>query len=630
MSDSVTYTWGTVTPESGVTYECRLEPFNAWGPCSGSMSFTGIDHGTYTFSVRAIDAFGNRDETPATRALRVDRIFPDTELVTGPPALTTELPAVFSFRSLAADATAFECRLSGPTQSDWASCDSGTKAYAQLADGSYTFAVRAVDAAGNRDLEPATRTFELDRTGPAAPTVRTPADGSWSASATLRLTGATGANQTVEVRGDGVPVTTTADGAGAWGIDLPALAEGAHRLIVTTLDVAGNRSAEATVTVHIDTVAPDTTIDSGPDAPTRGTSAKFTFSGDAGFQCRLDQGAWTACVSPLALDAVPEGRHTLAVRAVDRAGNLDPSPAERAFTIDRTAPAPPVVTAPAADAWSTSGRVTLTGTAELGARVTVTDRFAVVGPEGAWSTQVELPDGDQTVTMTTVDAAGNVSAPTRHVVRVDTRAPDTTIGGSLTLGSDEPGAVFECRFDGERWRACAAAVDPAGLAPGRHVLQARAIDLAGNVDPTPAEVTFTVAGPAAQPSPSPTPTASATPVPRAEPAATSPAISTMSGTRKLDGKRRTALATVFCQPGVACTVSIPKTVAVTIAGKRYTARVLAPATVAAGRRANVQVELTEPAAKRLKGRSARVTVKVSARAGSSARTTLTVTAKVSA
>ena len=47
--------------------------------------------------------------------------------------------------------------------------------------------------------------------------------------------------------------------------------------------------------------------------------------------------AFEPCTSPKTV-MWPEGAHTFAVRARDAAGNLDPTPAEQTFTIDRTGP----------------------------------------------------------------------------------------------------------------------------------------------------------------------------------------------------------------------------------------------------------------------------------------------------
>ena len=94
-----------------------------------------------------------------------------------------------------------------------------------------------------------------------------------------------------------------------------------------------------------DAIAPDTTIDSSPSNPTNSSSASFTFSGTdtggsgvASFECDLDGGGFTACTSPQNYSSLADGSHTFQVRAIDGAGNVDPTPASFTWTIDTVAP----------------------------------------------------------------------------------------------------------------------------------------------------------------------------------------------------------------------------------------------------------------------------------------------------
>jgi PKD repeat protein len=105
-------------------------------------------------------------------------------------------------------------------------------------------------------------------------------------------------------------------------------------------------AGEVTVTVKAkptpgDTTAPDTTITEGPMGQGRGPAATFTFtSSEPGstFECSLDGGAWAACSSPATFNKLGTGEHELRVRATDKAGNTDASPAARTWTVDRGRP----------------------------------------------------------------------------------------------------------------------------------------------------------------------------------------------------------------------------------------------------------------------------------------------------
>ncbi|HEY3434067.1 MAG TPA: hypothetical protein VGK41_00300 [Solirubrobacterales bacterium] len=61
--------------------------------------------------------------------------------------------------------------------------------------------------------------------------------------------------------------------------------------------------------------------------------ARFWFSSSepGGFLCRLDKGPFKPCSSPRAYKHLKSGRHTFKVKAVDAAGNVDPTPAVARF-----------------------------------------------------------------------------------------------------------------------------------------------------------------------------------------------------------------------------------------------------------------------------------------------------------
>jgi hypothetical protein len=61
-----------------------------------------------------------------------------------------------------------------------------------------------------------------------------------------------------------------------------------------------------------------------------GRSVVFTVGADepATFQCSLDDAGYSPCGSPQSYEKLHPGWHTFSVRAVDLAGNTDPSPAQ--------------------------------------------------------------------------------------------------------------------------------------------------------------------------------------------------------------------------------------------------------------------------------------------------------------
>lgn len=90
---------------------------------------------------------------------------------------------------------------------------------------------------------------------------------------------------------------------------------------------------------------PDTTIDFGPQGLNTTAQPTFQFSSNvpgASFQCSVDHAPYSACASPLQLPQLPQGAHVFDVRAVDPAGQVDPTPAERSWTYLPSI-APPVI-----------------------------------------------------------------------------------------------------------------------------------------------------------------------------------------------------------------------------------------------------------------------------------------------
>jgi hypothetical protein len=85
-----------------------------------------------------------------------------------------------------------------------------------------------------------------------------------------------------------------------------------------------------------DTTPPDTKITKGPPKKTHKATAKFKFtSSEAGstFECKLDKGKFKKCGSPKTYKKLKPGKHVFKVRAIDKAHNVDPTPAKRKFTV---------------------------------------------------------------------------------------------------------------------------------------------------------------------------------------------------------------------------------------------------------------------------------------------------------
>src|SRR4029078_2202217 len=104
------------------------------------------------------------------------------------------------------------------------------------------------------------------------------------------------------------------------------LPDGTHSFSVRAVDTAGNASDTPAERVWtIDTVAPDTTLMTGPPAQDNSVMAVFAFRSneqDVTFDCSLDNAGYLPCISGASFGPVGDGPHSFAVRAHDRAGNV--------------------------------------------------------------------------------------------------------------------------------------------------------------------------------------------------------------------------------------------------------------------------------------------------------------------
>lgn len=98
--------------------------------------------------------------------------------------------------------------------------------------------------------------------------------------------------------------------------------------------------------VVADTAPPETTIVEAPLADSNDPNAYFQVeaSEPATYACTLDDEAFEEC--PMGFEGLSDGAHTFRVRAVDRFGNQDPTPAEHMWTIDTAVPSVTITQAP--------------------------------------------------------------------------------------------------------------------------------------------------------------------------------------------------------------------------------------------------------------------------------------------
>jgi outer membrane biosynthesis protein TonB len=106
----------------------------------------------------------------------------------------------------------------------------------------------------------------------------------------------------------------------------------------------------------------------------------------------------------------------------------------------------------------------------------------------------------------------DTTPPQTSIVRGPTQNTLATTA-SFVIASNETNSTFVCNLDGEEWEACPSSPVYEGLEPGSHEFAARAIDLEGNVDGTPAVRDWTIEAPAPPPPPPPPPNEETPPPP---------------------------------------------------------------------------------------------------------------------
>ena len=201
---------------------------------------------------------------------------------------------------------------------------------------------------------------------------------------------------------------------------------------------------------------PDTTIDSGPTGIIGMSSATFVFHGsdtNDTYQCSLDGVPWAACTSPLQYTSLANGSHTFQIRAINTAGEADPTPAESTWTVDTTPPAV-TLTQPIDGSMTNNNIPTFSGAAGTASgdsppiTVNVYAGFSAVGipvqaltataHSGSWSVSADAPleDGTYTAQAMQRDEVGNVGESIADTFAIDTTPPGPVTALRVVPASD--------------------------------------------------------------------------------------------------------------------------------------------------------------------------------------------------
>jgi parallel beta-helix repeat protein len=428
------------TAAGELTFACRLDSSNEadFDACTNPKPYTGLGLGSHTFEVRASDAAGNVDDSPASYTWTIEAPPPPVDC--GSPATLTATAdawvdednksrnrgtdSTLRVMSNRGDARRALVQFDLPTMPDGCVVDSATlRLYAGSYDNGRTLqAYRLAGAWSERQVtwnnQPATND------GPAE-TSSGSGYREWDVAALV---------QAMYANGNNGFLIRDADEADSDEQQLRSREASSNRpqLVV---ELGNGAPPPPPLPPPSDTTPPETNIVSGPSSSTTSTSASLEFSSSESgstYRCRLDsqqEFAFMACTSPKTYTGLSLGSHIFEVRAIDPAGNVDQSPSVHTWTIetapqDTTPPETTIVTKPA--------------------------------------------------------------------------DPSTSTSAQFAFSSSESGSTFECKLDAGSFATCTSPVSLSGLALGSHTFEVRATDAAGNEDATPAGYTWTVeaAGPA--------------------------------------------------------------------------------------------------------------------------------------
>lgn len=490
---------------------------SASGAFSCNQPGPGLAVGSHTVTANATDAAGNTSPFSDTNTFTIDTTPPAKPVITLPANASVVSTGSPAFSGTAETGATVRVIVDGnevctavATTGDVFSCTP----MSAIADGTHSVNVTATDPAGNLSPVSDNHSFTIDTGVPIAPVVSAPANGSSSSNTSPTYTGTAEAGSTVKVIVDGALVCTVTATGGTFSCSgTTPLSDATHTVNATSTDAAGNVSpVSPTHSFTVDTVAPETTIVSGPAAQSPSTTARFTFSSDepgATFECSLDAAAFAACTNPVTFSGLTLGSHTLQVRAVDAAGNIDATPAEQTWVVapdlDTT-----IVSGPMALSRSASAAFTFSSnTSNVTYDCSVDGGAFVACP--APTIFMALGDGSHTLRVRARDAFGNVdTTPALQTWVIDTVPPAAPIittpldGASVTpsvviTGTGEPNSTVTVVIDG--MAAGTTAVDGAGawtftppmpLTTASHTISATATDPAGNLGPSSVPIQVTV------------------------------------------------------------------------------------------------------------------------------------------
>ncbi|HFS7530915.1 TPA: Ig-like domain-containing protein [Enterobacter hormaechei] len=468
----------------GQTYTATVQDDLTWSLPLNQSQLTALGNGDLTVSASVTNAHGNTGSSSLDvtidaqlPGLRIDTVAGDDVINVIEHAQNLVISGTST--DLAAGSTV-TVTINGKSYSASVQADGTWQAavpaadVSRWADGSLTISASAQDTSGNPVNIGTVVDVDL---APVAISINSVTDDNVLNAAEkgqdLVLSGSSSnveAGQTVTIIFAGKTWTTTVDSNGDWTCTVPAadlsgLKDGEASVQVSVTNVNGN-AASSSQAFSVDTAAPAVTINtisgdnmlnaaeaeqdltlSGTSTAEAGQTVTVTFNGNQYTAQVQANGSWTLDVPAADLEGIADGSAAVTVTVSDKAGN--PASAGASVLVDTTvsqitfdivAGDDIVNIAEHGQALIVTGKVT---GAQAGDVITLTlngkDYTAMLDGAGNWSVGVPATDvgalanGDQTISATVTDKAGNSTSAT-HAFDVSLTAPVIAIN---TLAVDD-------------------------------------------------------------------------------------------------------------------------------------------------------------------------------------------------
>ncbi len=468
----------------GQTYTATVQDDLTWSLPLTQSQLTALGNGDLTVSASVTNAHGNTGSSSLDvtidaqlPGLRIDTVAGDDVINVIEHAQNLVISGTST--DLAAGSTV-TVTINGKSYSASVQADGTWQAavpaadVSRWADGSLTISASAQDTSGNPVNIGTVVDVDL---APVAISINSVTDDNVLNAAEkgqdLVLSGSSSnveAGQTVTIIFAGKTWTTMVDSNGDWTCTVPAadlsgLKDGDASVQVSVTNVNGN-AASSSQAFSVDTAAPAVTINtisgdnmlnaaeaaqdltlSGTSTAEAGQTVTVTFNGNQYTAQVQANGSWTLDVPAADLAGIADGSAAVTVTVSDKAGN--PASAGASVLVDTTVPQITfnivagddiVNIAEHGQALIVTGKVT---GAQAGDVITLTlngkDYTAMLDGAGSWSVGVPAADvgalanGDQTISATVTDKAGNSTSAT-HAFDVSLTAPVIAIN---TLAVDD-------------------------------------------------------------------------------------------------------------------------------------------------------------------------------------------------